>query len=100
MKYFQMTLRILAVALLYCLFNPLTQAATSLPVVQPSGDCSALTQQDFSAQVGAGVRIASARSENSPKGSYCKVAATISPDIRVQIALPASHWTLRFLQIV
>ena len=99
MKYFQMTLRILAVALLYCLFNPLTQAATSLPVVQPSGDCSALTQQDFSAQVGAGVRITSARSENSPKGSYCKVAATISPDIRVQIALPASHWTQRFLQV-
>ena len=68
MKHIRMDLRILAAALFYCLFSPLTQAATTLPVVQPSGNSSALAQQDFSAQISAGVKITSANGENSPKG--------------------------------
>ena len=98
MKSLMLFCRLLAAGLLLSLFSPLTNAAT-LPVVKPVIDCSALAQQNFSAQTGAAVTILSARNENSEKGTYCKVSARIAPDIGVQVALPTEHWTQRFLQV-
>ncbi len=98
MKSLMLFCRLLAAGLLLSLFSPLTKAAT-LPVVKPVIDCSALAQQNFSAQTGAAVTILSARNENSEKGTYCKVSARIAPDIGVQVALPTEHWTQRFLQV-
>ncbi|CAM3916887.1 Mono(2-hydroxyethyl) terephthalate hydrolase [Klebsiella quasivariicola] len=75
------------------------QAAASLPIVLPALTCDALSATDFSAAVGAKVTINHTEMQTSAQGSWCKVSATIAPQIGVQIALPTQRWSQRFLQV-
>ncbi len=73
--------------------------AASLPKVAPRLSCEQLAQQDFSSVLGEQVTINAAAPMATDKGSFCKVSATIAPSIGVEVALPAEHWTQRFLQV-
>lgn len=73
-----------------------TQAVASLPIVLPALTCDALSATDFSAAVGAKVTINHTEMQTSAQGSWCKVSATIAPEIGVQIALPTQRWSQRF----
>ncbi len=74
-------------------------AVASLPIVLPALTCDALSATDFSAAVGAKVTINHTEMQTSAQGSWCKVSATIAPEIGVQIALPTQRWSQRFLQV-
>ena len=92
-------LPIILCALFGLSFASPTQAVASLPIVLPALTCDALSATDFSAAVGAKVTINHTEMQTSAQGSWCKVSATIAPEIGVQIALPTQRWSQRFLQV-
>ncbi len=92
-------LPIILCALFGLSFASPTQAVASLPIVLPALTCDALSTTDFSAAVGAKVTINHTEMQTSAQGSWCKVSATIAPEIGVQIALPTQRWSQRFLQV-
>lgn len=88
-------LPIILCALFGLSFASPTQAVASLPIVLPALTCDALSATDFSAAVGAKVTINHTEMQTSAQ-SWCKVSATIAPEIGVQIALPTQRWSQRF----
>ena len=76
------------------------QGATGaqLSVVKPVMGCEQMASADLSAAVGAPVKIDSAKLVETPKGSYCKIAGKIAPEVGFEVDLPAEHWTQRFLE--
>ena len=92
-------LPIILCALFGLSFASPTQAVASLPIVLPALTCDALSTTDFSAAVGAKVTINHTEMQTSAQGSWCKVSATIAPEIGVQIALPTQRWSQRFLPV-
>lgn len=75
------------------------QAAESLAVIKPVTACEQLSAMSFNDKVGAQVTITSASTLQTAKGAFCKVTATIAPEIGVEVALPTQKWTQRFLQV-
>lgn len=77
-----------------------TQAAQNLPKVQPVMSCGNISSLDFSHDnIGADVKITATSELKTPKGTFCKVSATLSPSIGVEVALPQANWTQRMLQV-
>lgn len=77
-----------------------TQAAQNLPKVQPVMSCAAVSTLDFSHDnIGADVKITATGELKTPQGTFCKVSATLSPSIGVEVALPQTNWTQRLLQV-
>lgn len=74
-------------------------AAQSLPVVQPVQSCAQLGAASFKAGIDARVRITGAQELKTEQGTFCKISATLSPEIGVEVALPQSRWTQRMLQV-
>ena len=79
-------LPIILCALFGLSFASPTQAVASLPIVLPALTCDALSATNFSTAVGAKVTINHTEMQTSAQGSWCKVSATIAPEIGVQIA--------------
>lgn len=81
---------------------PLFFVTAALAVVSPAfaaQDCAALARADFSAALGANVSITLAENVAAANGlpGYCRVAATIAPQIGVEIRLPLENWQGRVL---
>lgn len=84
--------------LILLLFISSAGAAQNLPAVKPVMNCQQLASTHFSEAIGASVKISSATELNTSQGNFCKVSATLSPDIGVEVALPQEKWTQRMLQ--
>ncbi len=74
-------------------------AATPLSVVKPIMACEQLGTLSFSDKLGEQVTVKSAEVLNTAKGNFCKVSATIAPSVGIEVALPQTQWTQRFLQV-
>lgn len=89
---------LLALSLFFTLSASAT-AAQPLDVVKPVRACEALGAMNFSQQTGATVKITGATALDTAQGTFCKISATLSPDIGVEVALPQAKWTQRILQV-
>ncbi|MGE9552960.1 tannase/feruloyl esterase family alpha/beta hydrolase [Erwinia amylovora] len=89
---------ILSLNLLFALFSS-ASAAQSLPVVLPIQSCAQLGTASFKGDIDAHVRITGAEELKTKQGTFCKISATLSPEIGVEVALPQSRWTQRMLQV-
>lgn len=77
-----------------------TQAAQNLPKVQPVMSCANISKLDFSHDnISADVKITATNELKTSQGIFCKVSATLSPGIGVEVALPETNWTQRMLQV-
>jgi len=97
-RYFTFIPAILAVGLFFSLLSP-ARAALPLDEVQPVRSCAALAALSVGEGVDAEVRITGAEELKTAQGAFCKVSATLSPDIGVEVALPQAKWTQRLLQV-
>lgn len=88
----------LALNLFFFLFSE-ASAAQPLPVVQPVQTCAQLGAASFKAGIDAHVRVTGAQELKTQQGTFCKVSATLSPEIGVEVALPQTRWTQRMLQV-
>ncbi len=75
------------------------RAAQNLPAVRPVTACEKLSALSLSEQVGEKVSITGASELKTEKGNFCKISATIAPEIGVEVMLPTEKWTQRFLQV-
>ncbi|MFC0141420.1 tannase/feruloyl esterase family alpha/beta hydrolase [Erwinia mallotivora] len=73
-------------------------AAVNLPTIKPVLECQQLTSVVFGKEIGADVKLSSTTQLKTAQGNFCKVSATLSPDIGVEVALPMEKWTQRMLQ--
>jgi hypothetical protein len=88
----------LVLNLFFCLFSA-ASAAQSLPAVQPVQSCTQLGSGSFRAGIDAKVHITGTQELKTEQGTFCKISATLSPDIGVEVALPQTRWTQRMLQV-
>ena len=80
-----------------------TKTATTLGVVTPVVDCSALASVSIADIGGAGSSISSATvtsvTINGKATSFCTVKGTLAPSNNFEVALPVSTWTQRFAEL-
>lgn len=88
---------IMACAILTVASNAI--AAPTLPVVKPIIACEQLSTLSFSQKLGEQITVKSAEVLKTSKGNFCKISATIAPSIGIEVALPQTQWTQRFLQV-
>ncbi|YCH32521.1 tannase/feruloyl esterase family alpha/beta hydrolase [Erwinia sp. D4-22] len=74
-------------------------AAENLPVIKPIIACGQLSTLSLSNKFNAQVAITSAAVVKTEKGTFCRVTATVAPEIGIEVALPTEKWTQRFLQV-
>lgn len=93
--------KVLLLSLLWCGGSVAWAAETAprLAAIQPTTACDTLQEQDFSSSVGTSVTITKTETLKTTQGTFCKVTANIAPEIGVEVALPVSNWTQRFLQV-
>ncbi len=77
-----------------------THANQKLPKIKPVMSCTNISKLDFSHEnIGADVKINATSELKTAQGTFCKVSATLSPSIGVEVALPETNWTQRMLQV-
>lgn len=96
--FYKFILVMLTLNLLFSFF-PAASASQSLPVVQPVQSCVQLGSGTFTAGSDALPRITGAEDLETEQGTFCKISATLSPEIGVEVVLPKSRWTQRMLQV-
>lgn len=74
-------------------------ATTTLPIIKPVIACEKLSTLSFSDKTGETVTVKSAEILKTTKGNFCKITATIAPAIGLEVVLPETQWTQRFLQV-
>ncbi|WP_337013854.1 tannase/feruloyl esterase family alpha/beta hydrolase [Pantoea sp. AS142] len=89
---------VLSLSLFFTFFHA-ASAAHALPVVKPVYSCAEFGALKFSKGIDADVKILGATELNTAQGTFCKISATLGPDIGVEVALPQSRWTQRLLQV-
>lgn len=89
---------VLTLSLFFLLFTS-ASAAQTLPVVKPVRSCAQLGALSYSQEIDAVVKIADAKELKTAQGTFCKIRATLSPAIGVEVALPQAKWTQRILQV-
>jgi len=71
----------------------------ALAAVAPAMECSALKDVDVSRAVGAPTRVDSATVVTDGKPApYCRVLGEIAPHVKIEVRLPTSGWTQRYVQ--
>ncbi len=92
-------LTLLAGVCVYFMVGNPAHAAQDLPVIKPVQSCANLSSVKWGQEIDAGVKITQVEELKTPQGDFCKVSATLSPDIGVEVALPEAKWTQRMLQV-
>jgi len=78
---------------------PAKSGIADLKKVAPVATCADLLKFDLSGPAGAKVTIKSATSvDDGQPAPYCRVLGTIEPAIQIEVRLPLTVWTQRFLE--
>lgn len=86
-------------SILFLALLPTASFAQSLATIKPILSCAQLGTQKFGNGIDANVNITSATLLTTQQGTFCKISATLSPEIGVEVALPQAKWTQRILQV-
>jgi hypothetical protein len=73
------------------------QTASTLSIVKPAMECSALANASLREAVGVDVAL-QASTVATAQGPFCHVSGVIAPSIHLEVDLPLERWTQRLLQ--
>ena len=68
-----------------------------LKVATPVMDCSALLHAAIKMPADTPLQITGAAVVNESPASYCRVAGIVSPEVQIEVRLPLTTWTQRFV---
>src|SRR5579863_1831306 len=69
----------------------------NLSVVKPVMTCDQFAQADLGKIADAKITIKTATILDTPKGQYCRITASVEPEVNFHADLPIDHWTQRFV---
>jgi feruloyl esterase len=69
----------------------------NLPVVKPIMTCDQFAKADFGKISDARITIKTATILDTPKGAYCRITASVDPEVNFRADLPIERWTQRFV---